>query len=612
MTNKNPGQLQLFGNDEMRNNYLAVIVLFALALLLHFPHIHGQVGDFNYDFYLHYNWSKEFSANLAYGDLYPRWIFHGRYGMGEPVFFIYSPLHYYLVSIFELGGLSTWNAIHWVGVVTNFIFAWFVFLAACNYINYKFALIIAATTLISPFLVMLHYKFHGISWAGLGYLSHGMLLWALVRKKADENPYFNFWAALAIALSIGSHIISALINLICYSFFFLAKILYATKSSQKSANTKSIVLNWASTVIVGLLLSAAYLFPALYYLNLISAEAWEGDYRLAAFAWPILTLINQKTMWISMQWPIAVPGILMFLVSVAYVIRVGKDNLGDLKPVVIGGLFVSSAAVFFASELSYLVWTFQNPISQINLPYRFVFILYTVAGFVAGLLLYHSYSSEKRIWSLSIMSIMGLSFIMSIGLLYKASYIDGSKIPLEIIQNQYTFQMLESDFKQEGYFEKCADDKKNCVSYHRSAGGFRGVPEYHLKWEGKDYITFAQMDYEKYCARSGFVCNKPERRGSGLFFDFHINSNSSVILPAFYFPGWKVSVDERDVPVNIDRNTGLLSINLLSGNHQVMLYREATFVEIVGLYTTIFILSLLLIFYLWKHLRAKEDTQVLD
>lgn len=566
--------------------------------------MYSLVGDVNYDFFLHYNWSKEFTANLAGGDLYPRWIFHGRYGLGEPVFVTYSPLHYYLVSIFELTGLSTWNAMQWVAIITNFVFSWFVFIAARNYVGTKYALFISVAALLSPFLVMLHYKFHGVAWAGLAYLSHGMLLWALTRKRAIENPYFNFWAALAIGLAVGAHIISALVNLVCYSFYCFA--MYTSSASENRKNIKRAIFNWGLTVTVGLLLSAAYLFPALYYLDIINPGAWEGDYRTSAFAWPTFTLLKDEVVWISMQWPIPFPGLLMFLIAAAYVIYIRKDGLGKLTLPVTGGLFVAASSIFFASELSYLIWTFQNPISQINLPYRFVSVLYTAITFVSGLLLCHAFKNGNRLWALSILGAMGFSIIMALGALYKASYIDGSDIPQEVVQNQYTFQSQKENFKQPGYFARCEQNVEKCISYHQSTAGFRGLPEYSLKWAGTDYVAFAQKNYEEYCLESGITCQQPKRKGSGLLFKFLTPAQTSIILPVFYYPGWKVSMEGgNDIPTAIDEATGLMAIDLPPGDHIVTLYWSKTLIEIIGIYTSVFIFSALLIFALWRHRKRK-------
>ena len=77
-----------------RDTKIFLLYLLAAAVL-HFPHYGSFVGDITPDFYLHYNWAKEFAENFALGNPYPRWTFHARLGLGEPTFIFYAPLYYY-------------------------------------------------------------------------------------------------------------------------------------------------------------------------------------------------------------------------------------------------------------------------------------------------------------------------------------------------------------------------------------------------------------------------------------------------------------------------------------------------------------------------------------
>jgi hypothetical protein len=44
-------------------------------------------------------WLSNFSAQLAQGDLYPRWLMGMNHGAGSPVFYFYAPLPFYILSI---------------------------------------------------------------------------------------------------------------------------------------------------------------------------------------------------------------------------------------------------------------------------------------------------------------------------------------------------------------------------------------------------------------------------------------------------------------------------------------------------------------------------------
>ncbi|MCK7579192.1 MAG: hypothetical protein MZV65_27990 [Chromatiales bacterium] len=218
----------------------------------------------------------------------------------------------------SFGELTTWTAMHWIEVVSNAAFGWFIYKTVSYYASFTVACVAAMVALFNPFLVMLHYKFHGFAWASVGYASHGLLLWSLLRPGASHH-LINIPAALAIGLSIWSHTISALVNLICFS----AYVLVAREESLGGwlANLVHATASWAMTVALGLALSAAYLFPALLLLDNINPVAWTGSHILQAFAWPVFTVWMHGIQWLSFQWPIALPALLLLLLSLIYIWR---------------------------------------------------------------------------------------------------------------------------------------------------------------------------------------------------------------------------------------------------------------------------------------------------
>ena len=561
----------------------AAALLLVIAFGLQAPHLFGLQGDVNYDFYLHYNWAKEFSENLFAGDPYPRWIFHGRYGLGEPVFMTYSPLHYYLVAAFEALGFGTWTAMQIVELLANAGFGWFVYLAAASRVDRRFAVAIALAALVSPFLVMLHYKFQGFAWAGTAYFTHGLLLWALMRPEAGRG-WLNLWAAVAIGLAIATHIVSAEINLICYAAFCLAR---ATRWAGAERRPLAwCVGNFALTAGAGILLSAAYLLPALRYLGLVSPESWIVDARLQAFAWPVVTLILGPPQWISIQWPISVPALLTFLAAAAYALR-NRSDLGELGFPLLGTLAAAAVSVLFASELSYPVWTFQNPVSQVNLPYRFVSVTYTAASVAAGLALCHAWTRRDGRWRAVLAGALCLSVLVALAAFVKASHLDARPFVPEIAENRYTFEPLVERFHAPGYALRCAQDRAECVERHRAAAGFRGVPEYRLATAGPNYQAYAQKGFPAYCAEQGMTCSAPERSGTGLALTVSLETGQDVVLPIFAYPAWQVIEAGRALEASIDADTGLIRVRLGPGEHVKSIEWLRMPGERIGLYVTL-------------------------
>ena len=62
-------------------------------------------------FWIDWVWSDQFTAELAKGHLYPRWLPLSNGGQGAPSFYFYPPIAFYVSGFFGLLGLSTYQAI---------------------------------------------------------------------------------------------------------------------------------------------------------------------------------------------------------------------------------------------------------------------------------------------------------------------------------------------------------------------------------------------------------------------------------------------------------------------------------------------------------------------
>ncbi|CAG1021230.1 hypothetical protein MTYM_00855, partial [Methylococcales bacterium] len=345
-----------------KQKIIAAFFLFILAIFFHAPHFIFFKSETTIDFYLHYNWTKEFIESMQLGDVYPRWVYHGHYGLGEPAFLFYSPLYYWLAGLFSLLGGTTWLSMHLVEIASSTIFAWFIFLTATYYVRFPLAIIAGGLALFNPFYIMLQYKFHGFPWA-IAFAAHGLLLWSLLRPRS-EHHFINLWAAMAIGLATLSHTVSTLIALICFTVVAIVRLPRRQQDSWINARS---VLGWLATTALGLSLSAVYLLPALASMKLINSAAMTKDYvPWSSFSFPVFTRSNGY-FWFSFQWPVSVLVALMILVPAIYVIK--KMRNGS-KISWVAYLLIASGltALFFSSELSYPLWLYETPLRKIQFP----------------------------------------------------------------------------------------------------------------------------------------------------------------------------------------------------------------------------------------------------
>lgn len=56
-------------------------------------------------------WAHQFTALVAAGDFWPRWLPWSHDGLGAPVFYFYGPFAFWLAAVFGMAGLAPWPAI---------------------------------------------------------------------------------------------------------------------------------------------------------------------------------------------------------------------------------------------------------------------------------------------------------------------------------------------------------------------------------------------------------------------------------------------------------------------------------------------------------------------
>lgn len=571
-------------------------LLIFLSFLFHYPHLISYQSDTNFDFYLHYNWAKEFSESVMLGDIYPRWIYHGRFGLGEPTFLYYAPLYYWLTSFFSLFSHSTWVSMHIVEILTGAIFSWFIYKSLSYYTALHFSIFAGIAALFNPFLVMLHYKFNGFAWAATGFACLGLLLWSVMRPNA-QGKFINCWAALAIGLAVLSHTVSALVYLICFSFLCLIPCPSGNVVTWRSFIRP--VLGWMVTVFIGLALSAVYLLPALTSMEWISASAWIQPLTLQSFSFPLFSAYKYGVGWFGFQWPISILIALTVIVPSIYFMR--RQMITDAEKVYRTriAMVLGLVALFFASELSYLLWLMKTPLQMVTLPYRFMCVA-CVAGIVlCSLALDKDRQFQSQIWRKGLLIPIILSILAAVIILVKGAYWDGSNLPRELRDNQYTYQPFKESFIKSGFDGRCTDEIRECIEFSWRAGGFRGVPEYVLKTQGADWLKYAKDGLNVECGVNSLQCQELSRTYQGRHWQIESPNVVKLRLPQFDFPAWQVYLDRQLVNHRTDLKTGLIVVELPRGQHEVSVRWKRLPNEKLGFWISVASSIILIILALW-------------
>ena len=231
------------GQARFRQDAAAAAILLALAALLVGPSLAATPMTHD-SFWIDYVWAKQFSGELARGEIYPRWLPDSFSGLGAPVFYFYPPLAFYAVALFDLGGASTYDAL-------LIAFGAFFFLSGWGgYLLFRGQglrpLASAAFLVVAPYHLM---DFHlrgalaeSAAIAILPFLAMG------IRTMRESGRWHG--AAIAYAMLIMSHLPMALLA----SLFRIAPAFVLYRDARRP-----LVL----ATIAGLGLAAIYLVPAL-------------------------------------------------------------------------------------------------------------------------------------------------------------------------------------------------------------------------------------------------------------------------------------------------------------------------------------------------------------
>ena len=213
------------------------LVLWSASLLLVLPAI--VAAPMMHDsFWIDWVWADQFTAELAQGNLYPRWLPRSHGGLGSPVFYFYPPLAFYVSGAFGLSGLSTYASI---------VATFWVALLGSGYAMYLWLRGFAPFPLLGAFLYMAA-PYHLFDFYGRGaqaeFLAIAFIPLVAWSMREDRRA--------VLAVSYAGLILSHLPLALLVSLFLVAP--YAVYLRKP--------FRFAAPLMLGIGLSAMYLWPA--------------------------------------------------------------------------------------------------------------------------------------------------------------------------------------------------------------------------------------------------------------------------------------------------------------------------------------------------------------
>ena len=550
--------LPVASSRQLRPIGALVLILF-VALLWLYPAVSLRLA-FQNDIAVHLRWVEQFYMSLQDGWLLPRWAHEAQGGLGDPSFFYYQPLFYYITSFFVWLGVGPRRALVLAAAVPFLMVAGVVYWRFLRRYPQRTALLGAMFVVACPTLFFMSTHLAAFPWSLSIPFS---LLFAL--ESMRDKPRARVLAPL-LALICLSHLLSGMMTILCTG---LARLIVFPPRAHTIRDHAA----WLGGIVLGLALAAFFVYPAVTQMQLINPDGWEQGFNWRrCFALPLVSQFVHGTYWFGVQWPFSLLCLgLVLLVLLPRSVRAGAQPLtpGMVKARRLA--WVALCALVLGTELAYPLYATLGPMQKLQFPYRFMFVASLLASI--ALVMQLGEGAWKR-WS-KVTRIAAVLLIL--GQCGQTALLE-----LKIARNGEPIKTHEQYF----------------------SGRF-GQPEYLLGARGpqwKDYAENGSLAQD--CARLGVTCRDVDKRSHGYALTVDAPGAVSLRLPVFGFPAWQATLDGKAVEWRLDPATGAILVEVPAGQHAVALRYVRLPVEVAGLWVSATALAVLLALLVLARRRA--------
>lgn len=532
-------------NNRLRFGGALALCLF-IGLLWLYPAMTLKLGHQN-DIAVHLRWVEQFHAALQDGVLLPRWAHAAQLGLGDPSFFYYQPLFYYITSLFLWAGAGPERALVLAAAVPFLMVAAIVYWYFLNRYPTRAAVLGAMFVVSCPTLYFMSTHLAAFPWS----LSIPFSV-LFAAESVRDKPRVRHIGVLLCLICL-SHLLSGLMALLCVG---MARLIFVPLR----ARTVSVHAAWLGGVVLGLALASFFIVPALTQMHLINPAGWEQNFDWRrCFALPFVSQFLFGTYWFGIQWPFA--AVCLCITLLVLVPRTPLPlNASQLSAKRLA--IVSLCAFGLGSELAYPLYALLPPMQKLQFPYRFMFVASILSSIA---LMIHLNEGAWARWS---------------------KFVRGAALVLIAMQcGQAALLQL-----------KIVRDGERMATHEKYFSGRFGQPEYLLAARGPlwtDYVKAGALAAD--CQRLGIECSNIVRSSHAFAVTVKTPGALSLRLPVFAFPAWQATVNGRAQAYHIDKETGVITVDLPQGVHEVTLRFGRLRAEMIGIWISAGALCVLLL-----------------
>ncbi|HQW19105.1 MAG TPA: hypothetical protein PLI90_00385 [Rhodocyclaceae bacterium] len=558
--------------------FLPYFLILLVALLACAPLLkYGAIGG--HDLGFHLIWVKHFTAQLAQGELYPRWLMDMNFGAGSPTFYYYAPLAYYTAAI--PGLLLPWIELATQHAIGETLIIALSGLTFYHYAHRRFAAIPALFAALVYMLLPYHYEIDLWTRQDLSELAN--YIWLPLVLDYTERLFDGEKAMIGLAISYGGMMLTHLPTALLFSLGLAGYVLMLAYQKPSWRLSVQLSARFSIAITIGILLAGIYWIPAVFCQKYIHAEEWwspRNDFHIWFFPHPDIAHNDMyAAIFTSRLFDVLRLTTMIFTLCWLSTLRWRtQDVMKKLWPC----LALVVISWFFMSSWSRILWETLPLLSKAQFPWRIAIVLDLATAIAVLLMMNTFYLQRDKLTALIAIAVVGF-------LLYSLTTIDVRFMPVPGDSGADARRL-----SRENIIRESVDAPAHMPRWWNPA---------QAEKNDKTIETLGKISYDEHNGSIVVAAWVPRR----ISFDVDLKKSTTLTVRQFYFPNWRASIvgsgsTLKIVPV---AGWGLIRISAPAGKYQLRLELLPLKQETLGKAASGFAVMLLLGRAVWLYRRKR-------
>lgn len=462
------------------------------------------------------------SHALADGQFPLRWVSDFRYG--EPLFNYYAPLPYYLASFVHLLGFDFITTAKILFIIITAISGLLMYFLAKEYWGKWGGFLSTFLYIYAPYRAVDLYV-RGTLSEVFAFVWFPAIFLTYHRYFQTQNKKYLWLGSLSLALLVLAHNIMSLI----FIPFFLAFIIFSAYLIKK----KKLLIPTFFSFILGLGLSTFFWVPAFFEKGLVQSQ--KTVLSLDNFVNQFVKFQNFfKPNWngFSITHELGIVHLVFAVLAIISAIILFRNNKKNSFFIIFLFLLLL-ISLFMQSVQSLNFWLFIPPLQFVQFPWRFAGLSIFFLSFLGGSFLYLIKSPKLSI------TIVGIAIITTLFL--QKNYFQPPQIQSNATDQN--FIILEDAYLPKDYVPIGVKiDLPKKINGPVIAKDYSGLPVINIVKKSNFYS-----------------------------FNLNLEKPEEIVLPVYYFPGWRAFNKSKEIALKKQPQTGLILLSLPSGDQEISL-----------------------------------------